>query len=26
VKDTVNRQGRKLMAGLDNSINTQFKM
>lgn len=26
VKDTVYRQGKKLLAGLDNSINTQFKM
>lgn len=26
VKDTVSRQGRKLLANLDKSINTQFKM
>jgi predicted nucleotidyltransferase component of viral defense system len=26
VKDTVHRTGRKLLAALDNSINTQFKM
>ena len=26
VKDTVSRQGRKLLAELDNSINTHFKM